>query len=243
MLTAPEKNLLHLIAKYYYSGIGSIFDAGIFLGGCSEALLNGLAENKRIKPKKQLWAYDLAKAPKDDRYWNWILKNTDHKDFNGDFANIITENLSKLRKDEYYTFYKGDILECPYPEKIEIMFLDVCKCNKVNFKMQSLFNRLIPNKSIVIHQDYIYDETPELRVTMGYLNKYFEYIGCTPLNSAVFMLKKAIPNELLNINPYDEFSFDEVVKLHNHFNKYFTKEQVEKIEKAIDIIKKDKLNI
>ncbi len=247
MLCQEEKHMLHLLAKYYYSGQGAIFDAGIFLGGCTEALINGLSENKRIKPNYQIWAYEYGNCSPDENlevdssYTFEYLKGCyPNREITYDFKNIVNENLISLNKPNYYKLYLGDIIQNPYPEKIEIMFLDVCKCQKTNFAMQKLFNRLIPGKSIVIQQDYIYGICPWLKVTMGYLKDYFEFVGCTRINSAVFLLKKEIPAEVLNINPYETFEYETLEKMHNYYNKYLTKNQVNLVLKALDIMKKDK---
>jgi hypothetical protein len=48
MLTPYEKRMLYLLAKYYFKGEGAIFDAGICLGGCTEALINGLSKNSVV---------------------------------------------------------------------------------------------------------------------------------------------------------------------------------------------------
>ena len=92
------------------------------------------------------------------------------------------------------------IIRLDYPDKIEIMFLDVCKTPEINFRIQQLFSRMIPGKSVLIQQDYIYENLPYIKITMGYLRDYFEYIGSIGC-SVVFLLKKEIPMNILNINP------------------------------------------
>lgn len=241
MITTEEKRLLHMLAKYYYTGEGAIFDAGIFLGGCCETFINGLSENPFQKnKKKQIWAYELGDANNGDFYETFIKeRNLPYKLINNNYLNISFSYLEELQKHQYYTLYPGDIMTQPYPDKIEMMFIDVCKSSEVNFRMQQLFGRLIPGKSIVIQQDYIFDATPELRVTMGYLKDYFEFVSSSKRNIAVFLLKKKIPLELLRVNPYEQFTLKETIDLHNYYNRYLNAEQIAIITKAIPLIEKD----
>jgi|GEM_PF-5072735 len=117
-------------------------------------------------------------------------------------------------------------------DDIEIMFLDVCKTPELNFSMQKLYSRMIPGRSLLIHQDYIHPCLPYIKVTMGYLAEYFEYIGSTRINSAVWLLKKEIPQEILDVDPYT-FGFDEVLRLHNKWNYVFNEEQKAMIMESI----------
>ena len=247
MLRPDEKRILHMLAKYYYSGRGAIFDAGIFLGGCTEAFCNGLNENKRVKPNNQIWAYEYGNCSPDVNFevdgaytFEFLQNSYPNKKINYDFTNIVRENLEGLNKPSCYQLYLGDINVQPYPNKIEIMFLDVCKCSRTNFAMQKLFSRLIPNKSVVIQQDYIFSACPWLRITMGYLKDYFEFIGATKVNSALFLLKKEIPAEILNVDPYEKFDYEKLVELHNYYNQYLNQEQSDMIVKAVEFIKRDK---
>ena len=233
MLTLEEKHLLYSLARYYYTGEGKIFDAGIFFGGCTEAFLKGLLENKKQADKtKQIWAYEYGYQV--DTYKNHRLFNNSLgiKPLKNDFTNITFSYLNTLGHYDKINFIQGDILKMQYPDKIEIMFLDVCKTPEVNFRMQQLFTRLIPGKSVVVQQDYVYGELPYIKITMGYLKDYFEFIGATEWNSAVFMLKKPIPPEVLNINPYDKYSKKELIELHNYYNKYLTEEQIKKVKES-----------
>jgi hypothetical protein len=141
-----------------------------------------------------------------------------------DFSDIVKNNISKLPSTDIINLYIGDILEQEYPEKIEIMFLDVCKTDKVNFAMQKLFSRLIPGKSILIQEDYIHGWHPYIKLTMGYLaaGEYFEFLGCVS-PSLVWLLKKPIPPDVLAINPYEEFS--KYLKMFFYWNKVLTPPQ------------------
>ena len=241
MLCSDEITLNYILARYYFIGAGHIFDAGICLGGCTESFIGGLLKNPNIdKIDKYIYAYELAK-------YNHIY-NTSYPlcivdfvkrqysetiNYDGkDFSDLVRENIAHLDGAEKIKLFIGNIMEQEYPDDIEIMFLDVCKTPELNFSMQKLYSRMIPGRSLLIHQDYIHPCLPYIKVTMGYLAEYFEYIGSTRINSAVWLLKKEIPQEILDVDPYT-FGFDEVLRLHNKWNYVFNEEQKAMIMESI----------
>lgn len=231
MLTPQEQMLLYLLAKEYYSGEGAIFDAGICLGGCTESFARGLAARATLPSVSPIiHAYELGIA--DEDYVTQFIQNsfgeTRHK---GDsFVDIIQKNLDSMPCKERIQFFPGDICEKPYPEKIEIMFLDVCKLQNINFVMQKLFSRLIPGKSIVIQQDYVHAWHPYIHTTMGYLSEYFEPIGSTWYSTISFILKKAIPDDILGIDVYNEYSVDQLESYIKKYYSYFNNQQRNHLE-------------
>jgi predicted O-methyltransferase YrrM len=230
MILIEEKRLLYLLAKHYFAGEGDVFDAGIFVGGCTEAFSSGLMKNPNLgKINKHIWAYELAKNNPPNCFYTQTLKSYYGETVDissGDFGDLVRKNIAHLEGAEKIKLFIGDIMEQEYPDKIEIMFLDVCKSPQLNFAMQKLYSRMMPGKSLLIHQDYVFGGVPWIRITMGYLAEYFEYVGSTPLNSAVWLLKKEIPREVLDVDPYNaSFNFRELVKLHNHWNHVFDANQ------------------
>jgi len=247
-LIVEEKRLFHLLAKHYFTGEGDIFDAGINLGCCVEGFASGFAKNANYyKINKQIWAYELAKfgALRGAGY-DWIRDIIKHyydkpKDYDiddGDFsyAELVRRNVAHLDGAEKVKLIIGEVMEQEYPDNIEIMFLDLCKTPELNFAMQKLYSRLIPGKSLLIHQDYIYPGTMWIRVTMGYLAEYFDYVGSTPIDSAVWLLKREIPQNVLNVDPYSAFDFHKIVHLHNYWNHVFNDDQKAIIMKTFDLM-------
>ncbi|MDR2594963.1 MAG: hypothetical protein LBC87_09375 [Fibromonadaceae bacterium] len=244
MLRPEEITLNYLLARYYFIGVGHIFDAGICSGGCTESFISGLLKNPNIdKIDKYIYAYELAKY--DNQYntsyprciVDFVKRQySETINYDGkDFSDLVRENIAHLDGVERIKLFIGNIIEQEYPDDIEIMFLDVCKSPELNFSMQKLYSRMIPGCSLLIHQDYIHPCLPYIKVTMGYLAEYFEYIGSTRINSAVWLLKKKIPQEVLEINPYS-FCFDEVLSLHNKWNYVFNEEQKAIIMESIKLI-------
>lgn len=222
MLTPQEQMLLYLLAKEYYSGEGAIFDAGICLGGCTESFARGLAARDTLPPISPIiHAYELGIAD-EDYVTQFIFNAYGEERHKGDsFVDIIQKNIDGMPCRDVIQFFPGDILLKPYPETIEIMFLDVCKLQNINFKMQKLFARLIPGKSIVLQQDYVHAWHPYIHTTMGYLADYFEPIGPTWYSTFPFILKKSIPESVLSIDVYAEKPVSELEKYIERYYSYF----------------------
>jgi hypothetical protein len=67
LVSDPEKTLLYRLARDYYTGQGGIVDAGIFLGGSTNAFAIGLRENRNRAARRRIRAghkpitsYELA---------------------------------------------------------------------------------------------------------------------------------------------------------------------------------------
>lgn len=222
MLTPEEQKFLYLLAKDYYTGEGAIFDSGICLGGCTESFARGLAARPTLTPVRPIiWAYELGMA--DEDYVSEFIRNAfgEERHKGDSFVDIIQKNIDSMPCRDSISFFPGDIREQPYPESIEIMFLDVCKTQEINFKMQQLFSRLIPGKSLVLQQDYVHAWHPYIHTTMGYLAEYFEPVGYVAYSTFAFLLKKAIPQEVLDIDIYNSASVEKLEGLLTRYYSYF----------------------
>ena len=90
--------------------------------------------------------------------------------------------------------HPGDITNTPWSgEPIEILFIDLAKTKDVNdFIIREMFPCLIPGRSIVIHEDYLFYRLPWIHITMERLAEHFELLCDTEYNSVVFGLTKQI---------------------------------------------------
>lgn len=96
--------------------------------------------------------------------------------------------------------HEGDLREFPWPadSPIEVLFIDVSKTWALNdFIVREFFPALLPERSIVVQQDYVHPTCPWLAVTMEYLADYFELIDYVPYNSLVYRTRRAVPAELV----------------------------------------------
>ena len=89
--------------------------------------------------------------------------------------------------------HQGDITRsAPPTATIEILFIDVAKHWTVcDWITERLFPRLVPGRSIVVQQDYLYHYwNAWLHVTMEYYSHQFERLCDTGVNSVAFLLKR-----------------------------------------------------
>lgn len=171
-------------AVYFYYGRnhtfqGEIIDAGCFLGGTTQALLDGLAANPSSKGLRvPIRVFDLFAI--DDNYIREWLEKIYHKkipatekSFRSYFDTHFTAQIARL------DVHEGNIINIGYPTQkpIEFLGLDCCKTLPVmDSILRNFFPFLIPNVSIVVHQDYIHPYHPYIHISMELLRDYFEPI-------------------------------------------------------------------
>lgn len=192
MTSHQEKQLLYDISVNYFKNVGCIVDAGCFSGGSTMCLGFGLKDKIT---KEVIHAYDTFIADEKMHKYHMPEGYKDGQDFLGIFKQN-TQQISHLIK-----IYQGGIQTQPPPDKeIEILFVDIAKTPFVNdYIVEKFFSLLIPGRSLVIQQDYIWKSfNGWIHVTMEYLSDYFEIVDFTDnTGSVVFQLKKAIPKQKL----------------------------------------------
>jgi hypothetical protein len=198
MLMADELRLLEYLTKHYYRQQGAIVDAGCFLGGSTMALASGLRKNlarRRRREKKLIHSYDLFRI---EDWTRGIYFPEDEK------AGASTRNRFDLNTAAYAPLidvHEGDITHAEWHgDPIEILFVDIAKHWTVcDWITANLFPHLIPGRSIVVQQDYLWDKcTAWLHITMEYYHAYFETLCDTGSNSVAFrLIKKFGPGALL----------------------------------------------
>lgn len=202
MLRRDEKRMLYFLARHYYR-MGAIADMGAFLGGSTVCLAAGLKDRGVTKPV--IHSYDLFRAgPFEAEKWldgcEPGMRTRDRYDENvKDYKGLIE-------------VHEGDVLSFPWSHgEIELLFVDVAKSYQTfDHIVSSFFPALIPERSVVILQDYIFRGSgPWHHVVMQKLGDYFEYVGDTPLNSALFLLTKQIPKQALDDSQWQAIEADE----------------------------------
>lgn len=194
MLYYEEQQMLFALARDHFKNEGSIVDAGCFLGGSTVALAAGLLENPRFKanPREQvIHSYDLFEVEP------WAIGHHLPADTALDRNLLHDWAINVTPFADVLAVHPGDIREQPAPDNIEILFIDVAKNVDVNEHMaQAYFPHLIPGHSIVIQQDYLYEEwNGWIHILMEWYSDYFEMVGSTERNSVAFLYKKRIPRE------------------------------------------------
>lgn len=214
MLGPGDRSLYYYAAQSFYKFQGRIVDAGVFLGGTTNALIEGMKDNKNYPhatPHK-ISVYDrfLVSEPP---YQNFILKNTGKKlELTDSFQNIFSELLGD--NTSHIEIFPGDFLAYTYPyDFIEILGLDLCKSKDLTFHCaREFFPKMQPFKSIAIHQDYVHMWTPWIHVTMEALARYFIKTAEIDI-SALFVCSKTPSLSDINIALDRLSDYEEALRL------------------------------
>jgi ubiquinone/menaquinone biosynthesis C-methylase UbiE len=197
MLIPDELRLLSYLADADYTGAGAIIDAGCFLGGSTVALADGLRRNLRRRGRpaeKLIHSYDRFEV-EDWTRGTYFPRSTPAGE---SFRPLFDRNIASCA--DLVEVHAGDVqAEGWSGGPIELLFIDVAKhwevCDHVTW---TFFPHLIPGRSVVIQQDYLYHHwVAWLHVTMEYYADYFRYVCDTGVNSVVFRYVRRIPDDVL----------------------------------------------
>src|SRR6202012_5380603 len=100
-------------------------------------------------------------------------------------------------------------------DPIEILFIDVAKTAALNaHAIGEFFPNLVPETSIVVHQDYFHCWHPHIHVSMEFLSDEFELLDeHVEFQSRVWRLVKPIPPEKIARLKADDLNLDERLAL------------------------------
>lgn len=210
MLCADESFYLHWLARNYYQGLGEIVDGGPLLGGSTYSLASGLSKNSAVTDThKRITSYDLFRFFPD---FARLLPSTLFK--TGDsLLPIFRENIRPY--ENLVEVVAGDILEKRWSGKpVEVLFIDLAKSWQIqNHLLREFFNCLIPNRSIVIQQDYFHYYCYWIHLIMEYFRPYFKIVHEPEGATLSFLLIKQIPRELLQMDYSRFFSREQAIQL------------------------------
>ena len=202
MMSLPEKQFLFGLASRYYAGKGIIVDAGIFLGGSTRCFGEGVRSNPQREEivrnlPRPIVSYERAivnpNMPHFFKRHGLTLSAAPGESFESELRRNIepVKDLVDLRIGD---FMDAAELDCP----VEILFLDILKAPGLSLRAFRLFHsRLIPGRSVVVHQDYFFEELPWIKTHQEALADYFDFVGEIG-SSAVFLCRKEIPRAVLD---------------------------------------------
>jgi SAM-dependent methyltransferase len=222
MLIPDELRLLHYLADECYTGAGCIVDAGCFLGGSTLALADGLRRNlrrRRCAEEKLIHSYDRFEVEDYtiDQFFSGSAQTGES------FRPLFDGNTAPYAT--MVEVHAGDVCSWLWQGgPIEILFIDIAKHWKVcDWITWQFFSHLIPGKSVIVQQDYLYDKwTGWLHVTMEFYSDYFDYICDTGLNSVAFLNTKRIPEGVLREKTVESLTTAEKIELMDRAAARFT---------------------
>ena len=208
MLTDKDKALYFHVGRHFTFS-GAIIDAGTFVGATSVCLAAGLMDNPDLPKdsnqiKGLIRAYDLFEIG-EHHPGNYILAHLKEayapRDFSGmtSFQPCYEESTAPYQA--MIDIRAGDITGIGYPDRepIEILGSDACKTLAItDFFVREFFTRLIPQRSLVLQQDYIHPYHPYIHLSMARLADCFEtHCELEVGGSVSFRCIRAITPELI----------------------------------------------
>jgi hypothetical protein len=194
MLSKAERRLLYTLARDYASGEGSIVDAGCFLGGSTAALLAG-ARDRSEPLARPVESYDLFR----------IEEFTVPKFFADDRSARVGDSF-RPRFDAHialfdvpHVVHEGDITELGWSGgPIDVLFLDVLKSWEINDAvLRDFFPSLVPGRSVIVHQDYGWGDTPWIPISVELMRDSLVLIDWMEWGSHVFLVDRDLPRDVL----------------------------------------------
>ena len=198
MLSAAERALLYWLARDYYSGAGKIIDGGCFLGGSTLALGRGLLDGGHGGKEPLIYVYDLFVTESYMAEMYFAAAGLPYRE--GDSYRPLFDR-NTLAVASLLQVNQGDIQQIRWTgEPIEILSINVSKHWSINdVLLTDFFSCLIPGRSAVVQQDFVFQWCPWVAVTMEYFAEYFDYFAFVEHCSTVYLYKKPIPAELLQV--------------------------------------------
>jgi hypothetical protein len=195
MLSKAERRLLYSLARDYASGEGALVDAGCFLGGSTAALLAGVRDRPEEWRGPPVESYDLFRV---DTYMI-------EKFFSGDDALPPGETFRHrfdahvARFDVPHVVHEGDITALGWDGgPIDVLFLDVLKSWEINDAvLRDFFPSLVPGRSVIVHQDYGWGDTPWIPITVELLRESLVLVDWMEWGSHVFFVESELPTDVL----------------------------------------------
>lgn len=196
MVGPEERRCYYWLAKNWLSGQGCIVDAGAFVGASTYCFAAGAADAGRraYNDDVLIHAYDYFQVV--DEYVGEAISRDFRKIKAGEsyldvFATQTGQYMDAIRA------YPGDFLSHSWKgAPIEILFIDIAKTSELcAHAVKEFFPSLIPQQSVVIHQDYFHCWHPYIHVGMEYLDEEFELVDeHVAFQSRVWRLKNKIPS-------------------------------------------------
>jgi hypothetical protein len=190
MLSTEERQLLHWLTGSYYSARGAIVDGGCFVGGSTVPLAEGLLASGH---PGSIDVYDLFEV---EAYMTDFYFKGEDLQAGDSFRRLFDRNTEHV--SEVLNVHEGDLTaEGWRGDPIEILFIDFAKAWALNdFIVQSFFPALVPGRSIVIQQDFVYAGCPWVILTMEELSDYFEPVAFAEYSSVVYLCTRDVPADL-----------------------------------------------
>jgi hypothetical protein len=192
MLGLEERQFLYHLGRDVYRGDGEIMDVGAFLGASACALAAGMRDNPRtFQRTRRIHSYDFF------TYGEYHAGHVPGGQWRAgdDMLPIYRQHVAPFA--DMIEPIKGDICAQQWDGRpIEILFVDFTQTwDHHEFVVRTFYPHLIPgNRSVLVHQDFIFTVCYWLHIFMEYYHDYFELIDPHVRNStAAWAVKRPLP--------------------------------------------------
>jgi hypothetical protein len=192
MLSKAERRLLYSLARDYAGGDASVVDAGCFLGGSTAALLAGIRDRPEPWRGPPVESYDLFRVEAFT-----IPKFFGDARVGDSFRPRFDAHVGRF--DVPHVVHEGDITEIGWSGgPIDVLFLDVLKSWEINDSvLREFFPSLVPGRSVIVHQDYGWGDTPWIPTTVELLRDSLVLLDWMEWGSHVFFVERPLPADVL----------------------------------------------
>lgn len=209
MLQFDEQAYYVALARDWAQGAGAIVDLGSFAGGSAACLAEGVAQAGR---RQIVHGYDKFEVVDfgsfADRYRRYCetppASDSPHPlmplpDAAGNDMQPVAEAFLRPWGDAVQ-LCKGAIEELGWTGgPIELLVMDASKTAVSMDRMSAqFFPHLIPGRSVVVQQDFLWWQQPWIAAQMAILADYLQPVVHVPRDSVSFLCTKAIPAEILS---------------------------------------------
>jgi hypothetical protein len=101
--------------------------------------------------------------------------------------------------DVPHVVHEGDITKLGWSDgPIDVLFLDILKSWEINDAvLRDFFPSLVPGRSVIVHQDYGWGDTPWIPVTVELMRESLVLLDWMEWGTHVFFVAEELPAELL----------------------------------------------
>ena len=223
MLNIEEQAFYLWLTREWFQGCGAVVDLGSFAGGSAACLAEGF---KQAEKSEIVHAYDKFEVGKyralTKRHARYLARPPASEcglsprplpEFSGTdllpLAQFFLEPWGGQIK-----LHKGRIEELGWHGgDIELLVMDASKtAETMDLMSRQFFPHLIPGKSVVVQQDFLWWQQPWIAAQMALLQPYFEPVAYIPKHSVSFLCTKAVPVDVLKDLNVAEFGDREMIQ-------------------------------
>lgn len=222
MLKFEEQAYYVALTRDWARGAGAIVDLGSFAGGSAACLAEGVAQAGRVQTVHGYDKFDVTDFEVfAQRYQAYCQSppacDSPHpalslvKAQGDDLLPVAESFLSHWGKGIH--LHKGQIEELGWDGgPIEVLVMDASKTAETMDKMSAqFFPHLVPGRSLVVQQDFLWWQQPWIAVQMAVLQDYFEPVVHVNRDSVSFLCKQEVPLKAIAGLKVDNMTDDDMI--------------------------------